>query len=360
MAKRLKLYPVILAGGSGTRFWPLSRKRRPKQLLALSGRKPLLVETLARVRGVAAPRDALIVCGALHEREIRRLLPALPRANLLVEPVPRNTAAAIGWAAVRLLARDKDATLAILPSDHHIADVPRFRTLLRAAATVAQDGTLVTLGVTPTAPDTGFGYLRMGEPMAGAPAGARRVAAFVEKPTLEVAQGYLKAGTYLWNAGIFIFRADAVLAEIRRQLPELALVLSKIEAVAGEPREAAVIAKAFPAAPSISIDYGVMEKASRVAVIPADFGWSDLGSFDALPQVRPTDAKGNLLEGEAVAIDCRDCIVLAGKRPVAVIGAEGLVVVDAGDALLVVPRSRVQDVRKAVAELEKRRLHDVL
>ncbi len=358
--KRISLFPVILAGGSGTRFWPLSRRRRPKQLLPLAGGKPLLVETVARVKGLAAPKSVVIVCGALHAREIRRLLPALPPKNLLIEPVPRNTAAAIGWAAVRLLAIDPDATLAVLPSDHHIADVPRFRALIRAAAEIAQDGTLVTLGITPTGPETGFGYLRMGAPLAKAPANARRVAEFVEKPTRAVAERYLASGEYLWNAGIFVFRADALLAELRRQLPAHAIALGQIEDVVGTPREGAAVVRHFPTMPSVSIDYGVMEKATKVAVVPADFGWSDLGSFDAIAQVRPLDAQGNLLEGEALALDCRDCLVFARDRPVAVIGAEGLVVVDAGDAILVVPRSRVQEVRKAVEELERRRLHHVL
>lgn len=360
--KRPSLFPVILAGGSGTRFWPLSRRRRPKQLLPLAGKKPLLVETVARVKGLASPRSVVVVCGVLHAREIRRMLPSLPPKNLMVEPVARNTAAAIGWAAVRLHARDPEATLVVLPSDHHIVDVPRFRSLIRDAAQIAQDGTLVTLGIKPTGPETGFGYLRMGKALEGAPAEARQVAQFVEKPTRAVAEEYLASGEYLWNAGIFVYRADALLAEIRRQLPNHAIALGKIEDVAGTPRETAAVARQFPTMPSVSIDYGVMEKAERVAVVPADVGWSDLGSFDAIPQVRPTDARGNLLEGDvlALAIDCRDCVIFAHKRPVAVIGAEGLVVVDSGDALLVVPRSRVQDVRKAVEELERRRLYDVL
>ena len=360
MARRFRLSPVVLAGGSGTRFWPLSRKRHPKQLLPLAGKQPLLLETVTRLRGLATPRDTLIVCGALHERAIRKLMPGVPRQNLLVEPVARNTAAAIGWAALRLLHADPNATLAVLPSDHHIADVPSFRALLRDAAAVAQDGTLVTLGITPTGPHTGFGYLRMGPVLAGQPGGARRVAAFVEKPSLETAHAYLAAGDYLWNAGIFVFRADAVLGEIRRQLPELAVALAGIEAAIGTRREAAAVARWFPRAPSISIDYGIMENAEKVAVLPAAFGWSDLGSFDALPEVRRPDAHGNVLEGEVVAIDCADCVVLGRDRPLAVVGLRHMVVVDSGDALLVVPRSRVQEVRAVVAELERRRRTDVL
>jgi mannose-1-phosphate guanylyltransferase len=356
-----KIHPVILAGGAGTRFWPLSRRRRPKQFLALGGELPLLVETLERLGNLAAPRDVLVVAGKLHAASIRRLLPRLPAANLLLEPAARNTAPAIGWAASRLAARDPGAVLAVLPSDHHIRHAARFRKLLRQAAAIAGDGALVTLGITPTGPETGFGYLRMGQASRRWPGGAREVEAFVEKPNLETAQRYLRSGRYLWNAGIFLFRAEVVLAEIRRQLPELAFALDKMSAAAGTASESAAVRRWFPTAPSISIDYGVMEKAAApVVVLPADVGWSDLGNFDALTQVRATDQEGNLVEGQAVLVDCKDCIVLARERPLAVIGEKRLVVVDAGDAVLVVPRDRVQDVREVVAELERRGLKGLL
>jgi len=355
-----KIIPVILAGGSGTRFWPLSRRRRPKQLLPLAGEQPLLRETLERIAGLAAPNEVLVVAGQIHAAAIRRLLPGLPRANLMLEPAARNTAPAIGWAAVRLLRRDKDAVMAVLPSDHHVRNAARFRKLLGDAAAIAREGALVTLGITPTGPETGFGYLRMG-PSNHWPKGARTVDAFVEKPSLANAERYLRSGRYLWNAGIFVFRASTVLAEIRHQLPELAHALDRIAPVAGTAREAAAVKRWFPTAPSISIDYGVMEKAAApVVVIPADVGWSDLGSFDALTQVRRLDRSGNLVEGEAVLVDCQDCIVLARERPVAVVGAKRMVVVDAGDAVLVAPRERVQEVRKVVAELERRGLRGVL
>jgi len=361
MPRPQPIFPVILAGGSGTRFWPLSRRRRPKQLLALSGKRPLLWETLERVGGLAPPAEVLVVAGRIHEREIRRLLPGFPKRNLLLEPVPRNTAPAIGWAAMRLLAKHGDAVMAVLPSDHHVRNVPRFRKLLKAAAIIARSGALVTLGITPTGPETGFGYLKMGRPSKRWPKGARAVEAFVEKPSLKLANTYLRSGRYLWNAGIFVFRASTLLAEIRRQLPALARALDAIGKVAGTSGETAVVRRWFAKAPSVSIDYGVMEKASApVVVIPADIGWSDLGSFDALSQVRKTDGAGNLTEGQALLVDCEDCVVLARERPVAVVGAKRMVVVDAGDAVLVVPRDRVQEVRKVVAELEKRGLKRVL
>jgi mannose-1-phosphate guanylyltransferase len=366
MPRAQKIYPVILAGGSGTRFWPLSRKRRPKQLLPLAGDRPLLLETLDRVRGLVAPADILVVAGKSHATAIRRMLPRLPRANLLLEPAARNTAPAIGWAATRLLARDGDAVLAVLPSDHHIQNVAKFRKLLGTAAALAREGALVTLGITPRGPETGFGYLRMAKAAGHRPGGAREVEAFpveafVEKPSRETAESYLRSGRYLWNAGIFVFRASVVLAEIHRQLPALARALDAIAKVAGTAAEADAVRRWFPKVPAISIDYGVMEKAAApVVVVPADIGWSDLGSFDALSQVRRTDRAGNLVEGKVILVDCRECVVLARERPVAVVGGERLVVVDAGDAILVVPRDRVQEVRQVVAELERRGLKEVL
>jgi len=355
--KRGGLYPLILAGGSGTRFWPLSRKARPKQLLALGGKKALIVETVERLRGLAPVGAISIACGAIHARQIRRLLPALPGANLLVEPVARNTAPAIAWAALRVLQRDPDGVLMVLPSDHHVRDPARFRTLLRQAAELCADGTLCTLGIEPTGPETGYGYLELGAELGG---GARVVKAFVEKPDLEKARRYLASGNYLWNGGIFVFRADAVLAEIRRQLPELALLLDQMAPAIGTPRERKVVERLFPRAPNVSIDYGIMEHARHVATLPADVGWSDLGSFGALSQVKRADAQGNITEGLCLAIDAHRNIAVARDRPIVLLGVDDLVVVDAGDILLVVPRGRDQDVRLAVAELAKRGLEKLL
>ena len=238
-----------------------------------------------------------------------------------------------------------------------MADLAGFRKVLRRCAQVASDGTLCTVGVRPTRPETGYGYLRLAEESRE---GARRVAAFVEKPDAKRAAAYLALGNYLWNGGIFAFRADAILEEIERQLPTLHRILQQVAPAIGTPGEAAALRRWFPKAPSISIDYGVMEKARRVACVEADVGWSDLGSFGALPEVRAVDKAGNVVEGAAVLIDCRDCVVLAGKRPVAVVGMVEAVVVDSGDALLVVPRDRCQNVREVVAELRRKGLHHLL
>jgi mannose-1-phosphate guanylyltransferase len=286
------------------------------------------------------------VCGRDHEEGVRA---ALPDAQLVVEPAARNTAPAIGLAAVRTLAADADATMLVLPSDHHIADPAGFRAALERAARVAQDGSLVTLAIRPTRPETGYGYLRRGAQRAD---GAYAVDAFVEKPDGKTAARYLQDAAYAWNAGIFVFRADALLDALRRHQPQIHEGLMRI---AGGENAAEI----FPRLPSISIDYGVMEPESastrHIALIPADIGWSDVGSFAALPEVRALDERGNAVAGDALAIECEDCVVLSeGDRLVAAVGLRGLCIVDAGDALLVVPREKAQDVRKVVDALREK------
>lgn len=344
------LHPVILAGGSGTRFWPLSREKRPKQFLPLSGGEPLIVETWLRVAPIATADHAWVVCGRAHEAAVRAALPQLPAGHVLVEPAAKNTAPAIGLAAVHALHVDPEAMLAILPSDHHIARPDAFREALAHGARAAAGGALVTIAIKPTRPDTGFGYLRRGA--AGA-AGTFAVEAFVEKPDAATAARYVQDPAYSWNAGIFLFRADAILAALARHLPAAHERLQQIALAL--PSASDATARAFAGMPSISIDYAVMEpesKAGRIVQVAGDFGWSDVGSFAALPEVRALDASGNALAGDALAVDCRDCVVLAeGGRLVAAVGLEGLCVVDAGDAILVVPKDKSQDVRKVVEAL---------
>jgi mannose-1-phosphate guanylyltransferase len=352
----MNVFPVVMAGGSGTRFWPLSRAARPKQFLALGGGAPLLAETVARLPPLAGPERTFVVCGPVHAAAARALLPAVPPENVVVEPCARNTAPAIGLAALHVARRDPAGILAVLPSDHHVARPDLFRDALAAAARLAAQGLLATIGIRPSRAETGYGYLRAGEPLARDPSGLlpAKVERFVEKPDRAIAEKYLADGRYLWNAGIFAFRADVLLEEIRASMPDLAERLDAIGAALGTPAYDAVLAEAFPRCPSQSIDYGVMERSSRIAVVPADFGWSDVGSFAALPEVRGADAAGNVVEGDALVVDGRDNVVLARDRLVAVVGVDGLVVVDAGDALLVCPKERAQDVKKAVDELRRR------
>ncbi len=355
----MTLHPVIMAGGSGTRFWPLSRKERPKQFLPLTTKKPLIAETALRMAGLAKAKDTLVVCGKVHEKAVKKSL-KLPGKNIVVEPAARNTAPAIALAALHVAAKDPAGIVVVLPSDHHVANVPEFKRVLQAAAEVAQGGHLVTIGIKPNRPETGYGYIRVGESLAtGA---GHSVQAFVEKPDLATAQGYLAAGDYLWNGGIFVFRADAILAAFQAHMPELWTGLEKIRASLGKRTYAKVLGKVFPKLPSTSIDYGVMEKAKNIAVVPGDFGWSDVGSFAALPEVRKADDKGNVVSGKAaVVVDCEGCVVLADdKRPLSVVGLKDMVVVDSGDAILVVPKDKSQDVRKVVEALKARKMDKLL
>ncbi len=362
----MKIYPVIMAGGSGTRFWPLSRRTRPKQFLALAGDAPLLAATVARLPPLARPAETFVVCGPKHAAAARRLVPALPKENFIVEPCARNTAPCVGLAALHVAAKDPRGVMAMLPADHHVVRPEAFRAALAAAAQLAEAGSIATIGIRPSRPETGYGYLKLGPRLAIRARGRKKAAAhkverFVEKPDVVTAARYLADGSYLWNSGIFVFRADVILEEIGRAMPVLREQLEAIRKAIGTPGYARTLKRVFPDCPSISIDYGVMEKSQRIAVVPADFGWSDVGSFAALPDVRPTDHLGNVAEGDALVIDGRDNVVLAGSsRPVAVIGLEGVVVVDAGDAILVVRRDRAQDVRKAVDELGRRGRDELL
>ncbi|WP_426735647.1 mannose-1-phosphate guanylyltransferase [Myxococcus faecalis] len=354
----MALYPVIMAGGSGTRFWPLSRQARPKQFLPLASKLPLITDTAQRLKGLATVKNTFIVCGPLHAKAAAKLVKGLPRPNLLVEPVARNTAPAIALAAVQVAARDPKGVMVVLPSDHHVADVPGFKRVLEQAARIAEGGHIVTLGIQPNRPETGYGYIQVGDALEG---GGRAVKAFKEKPDPQTAQAYVSSGEYLWNGGIFVFRADVILAAFEQHMPEMKKGLKALREAAGKRTFGAVLKKVFPKLPSTSIDYGVMEKASNIAVLPGDFGWSDVGSFAAIPEVRPADAHGNVISGDlAVVVDCKGCIVLADKRPLSVVGLTDVVVVDSGDAVLVVPREKSQDVRKVVEALKARKLQKYL
>jgi mannose-1-phosphate guanylyltransferase len=362
----MKIYPVVMAGGSGTRFWPLSRKDRPKQFLPLDGDEPMLAATVARLPPLARIDRTYVVCGPNHAAAARRILPRLPRANLVVEPVPRNTAPCVGLAALHVRRRDPAGVMAMLPADHHVARRAAFRDAIAAAARLAADGAIATIGIRPDRPETGYGYLKVGGRLPGWGRGKKavhpaRVERFVEKPDLVTASRYLAEGGYLWNSGIFAFRADVILDEIRQAMPVLGEQLAVIERSLGTPSYTRTLRRIFPAAPSVSIDYGVMEKSQRIVVVPAEFGWSDVGSFAALSDIHPRDDLGNVAQGDATVIDGHDNVVVArGRRPVALVGVDGLVVVDAGDVVLVVRKDRAQDVRKAVEEMQRRGREELL
>jgi mannose-1-phosphate guanylyltransferase len=344
-------YAVLLAGGSGTRFWPLSRRSRPKQLLSISEARSLLRITYERIAPLFPAERVFVVTAGDLAGPTRREIPEIPGANVLAEPAARNTAPAVGLAAAAIAGRDPDAVLAVLPADHHVADEPAFREAVRGACALAAAGRIVCLGVRPSRPETGFGYLEV-EPR---PDGTLAVARFVEKPDLPRARAFFaEPGRYLWNSGTFFFRADAILAAIGRHLPDLAAALGRF--ASGESDLRAL----YAAAPSISIDFGVMEKEKGLAALPLAAGWNDLGSWEALAEVHPADESGNVATSDVLPVDAAGCVVHAPGKLVALLGVHDLVVVDTPDAILVCPRERAQDVRRVVEALAARRREDLL
>ncbi|NOY90682.1 MAG: NTP transferase domain-containing protein [Deltaproteobacteria bacterium] len=347
------LYAVIMAGGAGKRFWPLSRRDTPKQFLPLGrGEGSLLARTAARLEGLV-PADRVYVVTAEHLVDAtRRELPDMPAENILAEPVGRNTAPCIGWAAATIRRRDPEAILAVLPADHEIENEPEFRAVLERAAQATQAGDLVTVGLSPTRPETGYGYIEMADEISPGVHAARR---FVEKPTHARAERFLASGDFLWNGGIFLFQAAAILEAISESLPSLGAALAEFDAAAERGEEAALVAARYAELPSVSIDHGVMEKARRVLVVPADFGWSDLGSWVTAWEQAPKDDHQNAAPEGSVLLDAKGCYVRVaeGKR-VALVGVEDLVVVDTPDALLIMPRARAQEVRQVVELLTER------
>jgi mannose-1-phosphate guanylyltransferase len=346
----MELHAVILAGGRGERFWPLSRSDSPKQMLRLVGEETLLGATLRRVSGRVLRANTLVVIGADLRPATERLGLPLPAAQFLWEPVGRNTAAAIG-AAVERIGLAPGRVLLVLPSDHWIPDDAAFWHAVDAGLTLLASGELVvTFGLWPLYPETGYGYIERGEPLSAVP-GAFRAGRFHEKPDAERAQAYVDSGCCLWNSGIFLFDAAAMAGLLRLHLPEMAPVLDRLRADLAAGEETAAWARYFEAATAVSIDHGVMEKAGRVAVLEAGFEWSDLGTWTSLGDRLPADADGNRVRGEVMALDSSDCVLYSGEDGLlAVLGVHDLIVVRVGDATLVCPRGRAQEVRRLVQE----------
>ena len=353
----MKTYAVIMAGGGGTRFWPLSRKETPKQLLNLSGKDAMVNETIARLCRVAQAENVFIVTNCTQAEKMTAVTAGrLPAENILQEPSARNTAACIGYAAMKILKARGDGVMVVTPSDAYIRDEAEYARILQTAVRAAEErDALVTVGITPTFPATGYGYIRFeGE---GA---VKKVRKFVEKPDLETAMDYLASGEYVWNSGVFVWKVSVILEKFRTLLPDIYADLEKIAAAFGTPDEQKVLNEVYTNIRSISVDYGIMEKSDDILVVPGEFGWNDVGSWDMMNVLHREDGNGNIALGDALVLESKNTTVYAGSRLVAVVGTDDLVVVETPDAVMVCPRSKAQDVKKLVDALKEQSRTDKL
>lgn len=349
------LWAVIPAGGSGTRLWPLSRSARPKFLLPLLGNRSLIQQTFDRVTRHAPAERVLVVCGPAHAAAIARQLPDLPEGNIIIEPTPNGTGPALALANALIRAADPYAIMASFAADHDVTDLDAFDNAVRTAVQAAQSGDLVTIGLTPTRPETGYGYIeRTNEERANTRTGiAYRAERFVEKPDSETANEYVSSGKFLWNASMFIWRVDSLASELKRLQPEIQDGVSEIVRSWNTRERERVLARVWSHLPNATIDTGVMEHAERVAVVPTEMGWSDVGDWHGLGELIEHDAEGNSVVGELIQIDTSNSVVWSeSTRTIATIGVDNIVVVDTDDALLVVHRDRCQSVRDVVEKLK--------
>ncbi|MBE5881063.1 MAG: mannose-1-phosphate guanylyltransferase [Lachnospiraceae bacterium] len=362
----MKTYGVIMAGGGGTRFWPLSRKERPKQLLNLSGKDIMVNETIDRIASSVGKENIFIVTNETQAKLMKtetagRMAPE----RILAEPAARNTAACIGYAAMEIVKKYEDGIMCILPSDQFVKDTEEFTRVMDAAITAAEEtDMLVTIGIEPTFPATGYGYIctESGDGVMVGESGKqyRKVKEFVEKPDEETAKDYLASGNYAWNSGMFIWKASTILKKFEELLPDIYECLTRIGEAMGTPQEADVIQKIYPEIPKISIDYGIMERSRDVIMIAGDFGWNDIGSLDMLSIMKPADENGNVVYGEQVNIDTMNCILYGTDKMIATIGIRDVIVVQEKDAILICDKNRAQDVKKIVDMLAEKGLESFL
>ncbi len=353
MEAQPNIQAVILAGGSGTRLWPLSREQLPKQFLSIDGGHTLLEATINRLQPLVTPDKVLIVTKKDYAQG--EAYHALNQYETLLEPEGRNTAPAIALAAAWLSRNGDDPVMVVLPADHVIKNPEQFQASLAQAVAVAATGKLVTFGIKPDRPDTGFGYIQAGSAL---DSDVFTVNRFAEKPDLDTAKAFLADGGYYWNSGMFVWRTSAILREIGTHLPAVAQVLDAIRAEWNDDNAAAVVAANFGRMPNISIDYGVLEKTENVALIPCDIGWSDVGSWDAVHEVSEKDTAGNATQGNVIALDCRNSLIQSNKRLVAAIGVDDLNIVETADAVLITKRGESQRVREVVDVLKRNKAQE--
>ncbi len=356
----MKTTAVIMAGGKGERFWPKSRTDCPKQFLSLTADGETMIQkTVKRLAPLVAQEDIYIVTNAAYLELIAQQLPDLPQENVIAEPCARNTAPCIGLAAAIIEKKYGEAVMFVLPSDHLIHAEEIYVDTLRKAAQAAQQGeNLVTLGITPTYPETGYGYIKYVR--GSGRDGVYEVERFVEKPDLPKAKEYLTDGGYLWNSGMFIWKTSSILKNIGQHMPDLYEGLQPIAEAYGTAEFDAVLQEKFCTLPAESIDFGIMEKADHIYTIPGNFGWDDVGSWLALERINETDSSGNMLSGDIISVDSKNCTVCGGARMVAVLGLEDVVIVDTPDAVLVCDKNSTQDIKKVLAELRAQGREELL
>ena len=343
---------LIMAGGRGERFWPRSRKNLPKQFLSLTDDGKTMIQlTVERILPLVKMEDIYIATNKNYKELVRSQLPGIPEENILCEPVGRNTAPCIGLGAAHIGKKYENALMLVLPSDHLIKFNNMFLSSLREACRVAmEDDNLVTLGITPTYPETGYGYIKFNPQKTLG--GAYQVERFVEKPTLEVAKEYLETEEYLWNSGMFIWKLSSIWKNMEKYMPETYAGLQRIGAAIGTPEEEAVLEQEFAALPSVSIDYGIMEKAQHIYTIPGTFGWDDVGSWLAVERIKKTNEDGNVVNGNVITIDTHNCIVQGTNKLIAAVGLRDLIIVDTEDAILICEKHRAGDIRKVTENLK--------
>ena len=355
------VYAVIMAGGIGSRFWPQSRQAIPKQFLSVFGEHTLIQNTVARLQGVVPPERCYIVTHERYVEQTRDQLPAIPAENILAEPIARNTAPCIALAAVKLLDRDPDAVMIVLPADHVISNVRKFQGVLGAAVEKAHEkGVLVTIGITPTHPETGYGYIQFDAQSDDGHDDVRPypVKTFAEKPDIATAERFLDSGDFLWNSGMFVWRADTILEQMQTLLPQAYEAFLPLREAVGTPGEYSAVKNAYARSPHISIDYGVMERAEKVFVVPGSFGWSDVGDWRAVYELNEKDEHGNALHGNVIVHDSSRSLVQADDRLIVLVGIHDAVVVDTKDALLICNRESAQQVKNVVDYLHAHQLEE--
>lgn len=351
----MNTYGVIMAGGGGTRFWPLSRQAKPKQLLNLSGQGLMINETISRIKDVIEPKNIFIVTNKNQIDQMTSMVnPDILREHILAEPQARNTAACIGYAAFEILLKYGDGVMCIFPSDHYIKDIKEFQRVLQAGIIRAeQSPKLITIGIKPTFPSTGYGYIKYDQESIKDPKQAvYDVMEFVEKPNYKLARQYIESGQYVWNSGVFLWKASVIIENFKRFLPKVYEYLYEISKSIGSADENETLSRIYPMIPSISIDYGIMERSNDVEMLIGDFGWNDVGSWDTLGELYDMDESGNVIKGEQINLNTKNCISYSQSRFIATVGVENLIIVETQDAVLVCKKDQAQDVKLVVDQIK--------